>query len=106
MKHDIYEMDHAPEIEKVLDELRVKISNGGAGVTISGNRLTVRWSDGQGKPLKHVHAVIIEVDDGVDGDECPTCENPEVYYDEVAECYACHACGWHHEERPTGGERP
>jgi len=97
MKHDLYEMVHKSPVKEVLDELREIIHDkGGAGVTIQGNRLTVRW----GKTLKTVHAVIIEVDDGIDGFECPTCKNLDVYADDVAECWACVTCGWHDVEPP------
>lgn len=51
----IYEMSHSPEIAAVLEELRTKIGQV-AGVTITGNRCTVRWNmNGQ---LVDVHMII------------------------------------------------
>lgn len=35
----------------------------------------------------------------MDHDECPRRESPE-----VSECYACHACGCHDDERPGGAK--
>lgn len=55
---DIYEMEHAPEVNAVLEDLRKKIAQS-VGVTLNGNRLTCRWyHDGK---LVDVHAVILNV---------------------------------------------
>jgi hypothetical protein len=45
---------------EVTEELRHKIAKAGMGVTLIGNRLTIRW----GRKLKQVHMVILDVEDG------------------------------------------
>jgi hypothetical protein len=61
MNHDIYQMKQHPVTDRVLEEMRQNIADGRVmGVTLQGNRLTVRW----GESLKQVHMVIIEVEDG------------------------------------------
>lgn len=70
MNHDIYEMHHPPEVQGVLNEMRDRISKGtGFGVTLVGNRFTVRWSDRLGAELKQVHMLILEVDDSLPEEE-------------------------------------
>ena len=43
--------------DAILEELRSRIANV-AGVTLTGNRLTVRWNEGD--KLVHVHCVVLE----------------------------------------------
>ncbi len=54
----IYEMEHAPAVRRVLDEMRHRLATL-FGVTVTGNRCTVRWSmDGK---LVDVHMIIENV---------------------------------------------
>lgn len=54
----LYKMKHEPEVEEILEEMRKKISHE-FGVTLVGNRLTVRWTkDGQ---LVDCHMIIENV---------------------------------------------
>lgn len=97
MIHDIYQMTHEPEVTDVLEEMRKKIANSKEfGVTLVGDRLTLRWSKAANgvKPheyvgyegtcldcnkgledpihasdLKQVHMIIVEVRDGFPEDE-------------------------------------
>jgi len=66
MKHDIYRMKHEAVVEEILESLRQRIAHdAGCGVTLSGNRLTVRWYLPRDKKhLVQVHMVILEVEDG------------------------------------------
>jgi len=49
----------APHEARLLEELRRRIARGiASGVTLTGNRLTMRWRVGE--ELVHIHAVIIE----------------------------------------------
>jgi hypothetical protein len=51
-------MEHEPEVAKVLDGMRLKMAEV-FGVTVTGNRCTVRWTmDGQ---LVDVHMIIENV---------------------------------------------
>lgn len=52
----LYQCEYTPEQRKVLEELRSRIAQV-AGVTLQGNRLTVRW----GSPLTNVHMIIDRV---------------------------------------------
>lgn len=54
----IYEMKHSPEVEKVLEDMR-KLIGKEFGVTLVGNRLTLRWY--VDKQLVSVHMIIEEV---------------------------------------------
>jgi len=79
MNHDIYQMQYPQNIENILDELRKIVNKGGAGITITGNRVTIRW----GNPLKHVHMAILSVEDG---EVCEFCkENHIANYCEARE---------------------
>lgn len=65
MIHSLYNIAREPKvIDPILEEMRVNIARGQSmGVTLMGNRLTVRFSrDGF---IKEVHMVILEVDDGL-----------------------------------------
>lgn len=54
----IYQMTHEPQVEKTIEEMRLKLSKE-FGVTVVGNRCTVRWHiDGQ---LVDVHMIIENV---------------------------------------------
>jgi hypothetical protein len=54
----VYQMKHEPEVEKVLEAMRLKLAQE-FGVTVTGNRCTVRWNmDGQ---LVDVHMIIENV---------------------------------------------
>jgi hypothetical protein len=55
----IYRFEHSREVGELLEELRDRISNAGPGVTLQGNRLTVRWS--KGDELVDVHMIIESV---------------------------------------------
>ena len=90
MKHDLYKMSWPEGADEVLENLQEKVARGQPGCTVVGNRLTVRWN--QGDRLVSVHAVIVEVDDGKEGLECPHCEEFEVY--EIEGSWRCRACGW------------
>lgn len=70
MKHDVYEIQPDQNVDPLLEQMRDRISQA-AGVTLAGNRLTVRWRD-RGY-LREVHMVILEVDDG---EEVPQSEDP------------------------------
>jgi DNA-directed RNA polymerase subunit E'/Rpb7 len=55
----LYKMDYPPEVKEVLEELCSMVHQSGAGVTLSGNRLTVRFNlDNQ---LVDVHMIIENV---------------------------------------------
>jgi hypothetical protein len=63
MKIDIYGTGPDFRVDPILEELRAMIADKtGAGVTLNGNRLTVRWY--RGKRLVDVHMVILEVENG------------------------------------------
>jgi hypothetical protein len=63
MEH--YDADFKDSVAReITEELRQKIAKAGMGVTLVGNRLTVRW----GRKLKQVQMVIIAVEDGEDDD--------------------------------------
>ncbi len=49
--------------DELLKEMRDKISksNLGFGVTLTGNRLTLRWSDGTNLGLTEVHMIIANI---------------------------------------------
>jgi len=65
MNYDIYEMEHPAPVQEVLDDLRrIVHDKGGAGITLVGNRLTIRWSLPYQKKLVQVHCVILDVEDG------------------------------------------
>jgi hypothetical protein len=54
----LYKMSYEPEVADVLEEMRKKVASQ-FGVTLVGNRLTLRWTkDGQ---TVSVHAIIAEV---------------------------------------------
>lgn len=54
----IYKANLEPEEAQVLEKLRKKIAEAGiAGVTLQGNRLTLRW----GNPLVDVHMIVESV---------------------------------------------
>lgn len=57
--HHIYHCIASKRQEELLDELGARIAKV-AGVTISGNRLTIRWNDPSGD-LVQVHCAILEV---------------------------------------------
>ena len=62
MNREIYEVLLEPSEEAVIKELQEKLHKGGAGITVSGNRVTARWTiDGK---FVDVHMVIVSVDDG------------------------------------------
>jgi hypothetical protein len=64
MKVDIYRTVPDARVDYVLEELREKISEI-AGVTLSGNRLTIRWYPKWQKKhqkLVSVHMAILEVE--------------------------------------------
>lgn len=61
MNIEVYDYESLDKAEPILEELRKKIATI-AGVTLMGNRLTVRWGDGE--CLKDVHMIILSVDDG------------------------------------------
>ena len=62
----VYQMKHEPEVEKVLEAMRVKLAQE-FGVTVTGNRCTVRWNmDGQ---LVDVHMIIENVSTPTEGRE-------------------------------------
>lgn len=54
----IYKMTHSEDVEEILEELRTKLSKE-FGVTINGNRCTVRWT--QGGHLVDVQMIIENV---------------------------------------------
>ena len=54
----VYRTFVSNEQDAILEELRSKLAQV-AGVTLTGNRLTVRWN--RGDDLVQVHAVILEV---------------------------------------------
>lgn len=66
MKHDIYQK-LAGEEDYYLELMRQKVAET-MGVTLAGNRLTVRFSDPNDRrknpALVQIHMVILEVDDG------------------------------------------
>ena len=64
MWRDIYEIKPTG-VENILEDLRNMIGTKmGAGVTLTGNRLTIRWTPKMSKKMVQVHMVILEVDDG------------------------------------------
>ena len=58
MKTHIYNMKHETAVSDVLEDMRKKMAND-FGVTLTGNRLTVRWM--LKDELVDVHMVITEV---------------------------------------------
>lgn len=65
MKHHIYKLaKQESSVDKTLGELRDTISNSGPGVTLQGNRLTVRWTNKKSGEWKQVHMIVLEVEDG------------------------------------------
>lgn len=65
MQKSIYDIQpQEGSVDETLEELRLKLAKI-VGVTLQGNRLTVRWHDPKDRgKLKSVHMVILEVDDG------------------------------------------
>lgn len=63
MQHHVFHTLLDPNIDTITEQLRVHITKTPCGVTLSGNRLTVRWYDDKGN-LVSVHMVILEVNDG------------------------------------------
>lgn len=61
MNHDIYKTLPYPGVDEILEEMRTKIAKE-FGVTLTGNRLTVRWWIDE--KLVDVHMAILSVDDG------------------------------------------
>ncbi len=63
---DLYEMEHPQPVAETLEEMREKLGEW-FGVTLQGNRLTLRWNkDGH---LVDVHAVIVSVTTPADAEE-------------------------------------
>lgn len=62
MRLELYKAEYNATQAKILETLRARIANV-AGVTLVGNRLTVRWNDEEGR-LVDVHMAILSVDDG------------------------------------------
>jgi len=63
MRRSIYKFPTLPgEVKETLEELRDNIAKSGMGVTLAGNRLTIRFGENK---FRDVHMVILEVDDGV-----------------------------------------
>lgn len=54
----VYKMEHPPEVKEVLEEMRTKMSKQ-FGITLVGNRCTVRWN--MGNHLVDVHMIIENV---------------------------------------------
>lgn len=63
MERPIYHVVMEPEEEQILEEMRKHCAKE-FGVTLTGNRLTLRWY--RGGKLVHVHMIIEHVDDGTD----------------------------------------
>jgi hypothetical protein len=62
----VYEMEHSKEVAYVLEQMRQKVGKE-FGVTLVGNRLTVRWNmDGQ---LVDVHMIIESVTTPTEAEE-------------------------------------
>jgi len=59
----IYELTPLADRDEILEQLRLSISKS-MGVSLVGNRLTVRWRNKKTKQLVQVHMIIAEVDDG------------------------------------------
>lgn len=55
---DIYEMQHQPDVEQVIEDMRKGLAHR-FGVTVSGNRCTLRWY--MDSHLVQVHMVITDV---------------------------------------------
>lgn len=91
MQHDLYQTYYPDRARDVLDGLQMQIARGQPGCTVTGNRITVRWNIG--KRLVSIHAVIIEVDDGIDGEMCAACGELAVFDDD------CAACGFDGEDK-------
>lgn len=66
MNIELYKMEWPDGVAPILKELQKRIAKV-AGVTVVGNRLTVRWR--QGGKLVQVHAVIVNIDDGNDDED-------------------------------------
>lgn len=54
----LYEMEHKPEVAEVLEAMRQKMAKV-FGVTVTGNRCTVRWT--MNEQLVDVHMIIENV---------------------------------------------
>lgn len=91
MNYHLYRMNWPPGAREVLKELQEKIVTGESGCTVQGNRLTVRWR--QGERLVHVHAVILDVEDDHEGYKCTACSAHAVVVDEETCMWKCGACG-------------
>lgn len=66
MKYPIYELKYPEETAKILNDLQKRCAKN-FGVTLVGNRLTLRW--GVGSTLQQVHMIIENVDDGIESEE-------------------------------------
>lgn len=65
--------------DEVLEKLRQRLAKAGLGVTVVGNRLTLRWNDGSvpSDELLSASAVLLEVDDGLPPCRCDWCGSEE-----------------------------
>ena len=57
-------VDLDPVQEELIEEMRQKVAKQ-FGVTVQGQFVTLRWSNGLKSPLKSVTMVVIDADDGV-----------------------------------------
>ena len=61
---EIYRLERNQELEEAQLELRNLLSSS-FGVTVQGNRVTLRWNDKNDK-LKQAHMVLLEIDTETD----------------------------------------
>jgi hypothetical protein len=61
--HHLFEIEYPPGVKQVLETMRSRLTKE-MGVTIAGNRVTVRFTERGYR--RQVHMVILEVDDGME----------------------------------------
>jgi hypothetical protein len=66
MEIPIYKMKHESQVAAILEEMRKRCAKE-FGVTLVGNRLTLRW--GAGAKLIEAHMIIEHVNNGEDEEE-------------------------------------
>lgn len=62
----VYEMEHDPEVAEVLEAMRQKLSQV-FGVTVTGNRCTIRWT--MHDQLVDVHMIVENVTTPVEAEQ-------------------------------------
>lgn len=62
-QHELFKTQPDPDIDPILEDMRARIAKGHQfGVTLSGNRLTLRWTGADNRSVD-AHMVILHVSD-------------------------------------------